>query len=125
MAAKSNPNRALRIKSLIARNVMDIVSFELKDPNIGFVSVNEVSLNRDNSLATVYVSFLEPGNYKKRLEELSKAKGYIRTSLAKKMDLYKVPELRFELDRTLEDAKHLDELLAREAAEIAAAKKAK
>lgn len=116
-------NRNLRVKSLIAKNLMDILSFELKNPALGMPSINEVDVNGDNSLAKVYVSFLGSKNPKKNLEELNRCKGYIRSSLAKKMDVYKVPNLLFIYDDRYDEAHHLEEVLAKEEEEIAEAKK--
>ena len=116
-------NRQLRVKSLIARNLMDILTFELKNPNLGMPSVNEVDVNGDNSLAKVYVSFLGSKNPKKNLEELNRCKGYIRSSLAKKMDVYKVPDLLFLYDERFDEADRLESLLKKEGEEIEKAKK--
>lgn len=116
-------NRNLRVKSLIAKNLMDIFAFELKNPALGMPSINEVDVNADNSIAKVYVSFLGSKSPKKNLEELNRCKGYIRSSLAKKMDVYKVPSLVFIYDDSYEEARHLEEVLAKEGKEIEEAKK--
>ncbi len=116
-------NRTLRIKSLIARNLMDILTFELKNKSLGLPSVNEVEINSDNSLAKVYVSFLGAPHPKKNLEELNRCKGYIRSSLAKKMDVYKVPDLLFVYDDRFEEAERLDAILKKEGEDIEKAKK--
>ena len=47
-----------RIKSIISRDIAEIVRSELKNPKIGLVSVNEIDVNNDFSRATVYVTFL-------------------------------------------------------------------
>ena len=118
----NNP-RPLRIRALIARNLMDIFTFELKNPALGFPSINEVTMNGDNTLARCYVSFLGSHSPKKNLEELNRFKGYIRSSLAKKMDLYKVPDLEFILDTRLDEAEHLDAILKKEGEDLASMKK--
>ena len=45
-------DRHKRIKALVARNVADIVQFEIKKPSIGLVSVNDVEVYDDMSQAT-------------------------------------------------------------------------
>ena len=107
-------SKQLRIKSLISRNLMDIVHRELKNPHIGMVSVNDVVVNDDYSLATVYVTFLGAKYPKQHLAELKKTEGYVRSSLAKKIDLYKVPVVNFELDETFFAGERLEEALRRE-----------
>ena len=118
-------NRKGRVKALIGKNISDILTFELKNPHIGLVSVNEVVVNSDDSLARVYVSFMGAKNPKKNLEELTRCKGVVRSSLAKKLDVFKVPDILFVLDETFEKTASLDAALAREAEDLERAKKSK
>ena len=111
-------DRHKRVKALIQRNVADIVQFEIKKESIGLVSVNEVVVYDDLSQANVYVSFLDPRGAHNKLEELQRTEGFVRTSLAKKLDIYKVPRIRFFLDEAAEKARSLDEALAREAKQL-------
>lgn len=107
-------NRNERIHSLIQKNVSEILQFELKNSTVGFVSVTEAIVNNDNSFAKIYVSFLGKDDKEKRLEALNRCKGFIRSELAKRLDIYKVPELAFIIDDTYERAQKLEESLARE-----------
>lgn len=111
-------DRHKRIQALVSRNVADIVQFEVKKPSIGLVSVNEVVVYDDLSQANVYVSFLDPRGSHNKLEELQRTEGFVRSSLAKKLDIYKVPRIKFLLDETALKAKSLDEALAREAEQL-------
>ena len=111
-------DRHNRIKAVISRNIADIVQFEIKNPRVGMVSVNEVEVYDDYSQANVFVSFLDPRYKKQKLAELQKVEGFVRSSLAKKMDTYKVPRIRFFLDETAEQAKRLDEALAKESEQL-------
>lgn len=107
-------NKSERIQSLILKNISEIIQFELKSKNVGFVTVSGVNVTHDLSHAKVYVSFLGKGSNSSRLEALNKTKGFIRSELAKRMDTYKVPEISFILDDTFEKAQKLDISLARE-----------
>ncbi len=111
-------DRKGRIKALIARNISDILTFELKNSHIGIPSVNEVDVNSDNSLAKVYVSFIGAKYPRQNLEELNRCKGFVRTSLAKKMDLWKVPDIVFVYDDQFDKAESLDRALAKEEKEL-------
>jgi len=111
-------DRHKRIAALISRNVADIVQFEIKKESIGLVSVNEVVVYDDLSQANVYVSFLDPRGSHNKVAELQRTEGFVRSSLAKKLDIYKVPRIRFFLDETAERARRLDEALSREQAEL-------
>lgn len=116
-------NRNKRVHALIQKNLSEILQFELKNSSIGFVSVTDTIVNRDNSFVKVYVSFLGKGDKNKRFEALNRCKGFIRSELAKRLDIYKVPEISFVIDETFENAKKLEASLAREKEEIAHKKK--
>jgi ribosome-binding factor A len=116
-------NRQGRIKALIGKDISDILTFELKNPHIGMVSVNEVVVNSDNSLAKVYVSFLGAKYPRQNLEELQRCKGVVRSSLAKKLDIYKVPDILFLLDESFDRSASLDAALQKEEADLASIKK--
>jgi len=115
--------RAGRIKSVISRDIADIVRSELKNPKLGLVCVNEVDINDDYSRALVYVSFLGAKYPKQAFEELKKTTGYVRSSLAKKLDIYKVPEIVFVYDDSFDRAEKIENLLASEEEAIKNAKK--
>lgn len=112
-------NRPGRIKALIERNLMDIVRGEIKDPKIGMVSVNEVEVNSDSTLAKVYVTFFGAKYPHQAFEQLKKKEGYVRTSLAKKMDLYKVPKVVFVYDESFDRADRIEKALKKEEEDLA------
>lgn len=116
-------DRKQRIQSIIGKNITEIIQFEVKNPHIGFCTVSEVEVSPDFSYAKVFVSFLGAKYPKQNLEELNKTKGYIRSSLARKIDIRKTPEISFYLDETFEKTKHLDEILNKEAEAISKMKK--
>lgn len=116
-------NRNERIHALIQKNVSEILQFELKNSTVGFVSVTEAIVNKDNSFAKIYVTFLGKGDKRTRLEALNRCKGFIRSELAKRLDIYKVPEIVFVLDETYDNAKKLEDSLAREKEHIENKKK--
>ena len=116
-------DRTQRIQSIIGKNISEIIQFELKNPRIGFCAVSEVWVSSDFSYARVYVTFLGAKNPKQNLEELNKTRGYVRSSLAKKIDIRKTPEITFYLDETYEKMNHLDEVLKKESEQLQKMKK--
>lgn len=104
-------NKQERIASVIRKNIAEIIQFEVKDPHLGFISIPEVRVSKDFSYATVYVSFFKDEDIKPSLEVLNKAKGFIRTELAHKMDTRRVPEIRFVLDEGYKKEERISELL--------------
>ena len=111
-------DRTQRIQSIIGKNISEIIQFELKNPRIGFCTVSEVWVSSDFSYARVYVTFLGAKYPKQNLEELNKTRGYVRSSLAKKIDIRKTPEITFYLDETYEKMNHLDEVLKKESKQL-------
>lgn len=105
-------NRVDRVAAAIQRTLAHLLATRVKDPRVGFVTLTHVSVTSDLSLARVWVSVMG-GEREKReaLEGLASASGFLRSSLAHALDLRTVPSLRFELDRGLEHAARIDELL--------------
>ena len=116
-------DRTQRIQSIIGKNISEIIQFELRNPKIGFCTVSEVVVSTDFSYAKVYVTFLGSKYPKQNLEELNKCRGYVRSSLAKKIDIRKTPEISFYLDETYEKVNRLDEILKKESEQIEKIKK--
>ena len=99
----TNSNRLNRIDEEYKKELSQIIDRELKDPNItGLISVTKVKVTNDLKYAKIYVSILNSKNTKETLAGLKKSSGYIRTQLAKRVNLRNTPELIFELDDSLE-----------------------
>jgi ribosome-binding factor A len=111
-------NRQGRIKSVIAKDIAEIVQRELHNPHIGLVSVNEVEVSDDYAKARVFVSFIGAKYPHQNFDELKKTTGYVRSALAKMVDLFQVPEIVFVYDEAFEKSHALDEALRREAEAI-------
>ena len=105
-------SRTDKLDSILMRELSVIISQEINDPKIGFPTVTEVDVAPDLNTAKVYVSFLGK-NYKKRdgLEALRRAKGHIKSELAKRIRIRKIPDLTFIVDDTLDKADRIEEIL--------------
>ena len=93
--------------------VADALAREIRDPRVGFVTLTGVTVTQDLSHAKIRVS--GPGDEdakQKALEGLRSAAGFLRTRVAKALTTRTVPELHFELDRGLEHAARINEVLA-------------
>jgi ribosome-binding factor A len=93
--------RSRRIAELVKAELARVIQIKLHNKNIGFVSILEVIMSNDLSLAKVYVSVLGNGKTES-LEALKNTIGYMRKDLAKKLNLRIVPEIAFFLDERLE-----------------------
>ncbi|MCL2150173.1 MAG: 30S ribosome-binding factor RbfA [Dehalococcoidia bacterium] len=106
-------HRVERVNSLIRHELSELLRREIKDPALsGMISITAVETASDLKYAKVFVSSL--GGVTERDEVLGglrRAGGFIRTELAKDLDLRYVPELDFRWDESLEQGAHLLELL--------------
>lgn len=105
--------RTDKLDSLLLREISSIIMMDLNDPKVGFVTVGEVRVSPDLAHAKVYVSFLGKG-YMKRdgLEALKRSKGYIKSQLAKRLKMRKIPDLEFVADDSLDKAMRIDEIIS-------------
>ena len=107
-----NNNRMGRIDEEYRKELSQIISYELKNPNAtGMISVTKVKVTNDLKYAKVYVSILNSKNIKDTLKALKKSSGYIRSELAKRVNLRNTPEIIFELDDSLEYGARIDSIL--------------
>lgn len=107
-----NQNRLGRIDEEYKKEISQIISYQLKNPNVtGLISVTKVKVTNDLKYAKVYVSILNSKNLKETMEGLKKSSGFIRSELARKINLRNTPEILFELDDSLENGAKIDSIL--------------
>ena len=107
--------RPERVAQRMRRDIAEILEHQLRDPRIGaLVSVTDVEITRDLSFARVFVSVLASGKEQLAvLEGLRHAAGFVRHELGPRLGLREVPELRFELDTSLDRGARVDAILKR------------
>ncbi|MCI8482050.1 MAG: 30S ribosome-binding factor RbfA [Clostridia bacterium] len=107
-----NNTRFERINEELKKEISHIISYELKNPNVtGLISVTKVKITPDLKYAKIYVSILNSKNETETLEGLKKSSGFIRTQIAKKINLRITPELVFERDDSIEYGARIDSIL--------------
>ncbi len=106
-----------RVKEQIMRELAELTRTGLKDPRAGFITINEVELTRDYSHATVYYTVLDDRSREVTAEALEHAKGHLRSELAKRIKLFKTPELHFKYDESLARGMSLSQLIEQVASE--------
>lgn len=86
---------------------------EISDPRLEFVYVTDVKVDRELAYADVFVSAVEGRERSKEiLTGLESASGFIRRTLAGRVDLRVFPRLRFHWDPTPENADQIEKKLA-------------
>lgn len=101
-----------RLEQSIKKELAQIIQFEMKNNKKGFITLTDVKLTNDLSQAKIYVNILgEKHDERKGLEVLESSKGFIRSELAKRLDIRKTPELIFIIDTSLEHGNRIESIL--------------
>lgn len=110
--------RPERLEDQIHFLLSNLIQRELRDPELGFLTLTAVRLTPDRSLARVYFTVLPPNGGDQEAQDaltrkaLGRAAGFLRSQLAARLKMRRVPELRFFPDGTLEEGNHMETLLA-------------
>ena len=110
--------RVRKIADRIQVIVAEMLERRIKDPRLGFVTVTDVRLTGDSQQATIFYTVLDAtGDDEAALANtaaaLESAKGLLRSEVAKQLGMRHAPSLTFIHDALPENARHLDEVLAR------------
>lgn len=109
--------RATRMADQIHKDITEILRHKVKDPRINWVTINDVEVANDYSLAKIYYTVLEKSQQAPVAKALESAKGFIRSELSKGLTTYTVPQLRFIFDESLERGSHILSLISKAADE--------
>jgi ribosome-binding factor A len=106
-------HRAERINEQFKRELSEILRTEVRDPRIADVTITRVEATKDLYHARVFLTTLaaEPER-ESVIEGLKAAASFIRSELARRVGVRRVPELAFRWDETLDHARRIERLLA-------------
>ena len=101
---RKNSIKTTRINGEVQRELSNIIRGEIKDPRINpLTSVVAVEVAPDLKTCKAYISVLgDEESQAKTLAGLKSAEGFIRSKLAKTVNLRNTPEIRFVLDQSIE-----------------------
>lgn len=102
-------SRSNRVAEQMRRELADLLQFEVKDPRVGMVTVTEIEVTGDMEHAKVYYS-AQAGTPELQAA-VEKTAGFLRTQLAKRMLLRKVPQLHFVYDSSLDYGMKMGKLI--------------
>jgi ribosome-binding factor A len=109
---KGSSRRPEQVAETLRQVIADALTREVRDPRVGFVTVTGVLVTNDLSHARIMVTVPgEEAEKNRALEGLQSAAGFLRSRAARALTTRSVPELHFELDRGLEHAARINELL--------------
>lgn len=107
--------RQLRAAELVRHALVEILAREeLRDPDLvgASITVGEVRASPDLKHMTAFVSALGGGDNAAIVRGLARSAGFLRSRLARAVDLRFTPELHFQADESYDEARHIDALLA-------------
>ncbi len=106
--------RSERVSDAVQREIASLIREHVRDPRVGMLSVTDVSVSRDLSVAKVYVAFVgqrSAEQIKEGLSALNGASGFLRKLLSSSIALRATPKLNFFYDETGQRSQHLDALI--------------
>lgn len=102
-----------KVAGIIQKEISEIIQFELKDPKVGFITITDVEVSGDLSQAKIFVSFLgQEARKEAGMKALERSKGFLRTQLAQRLTIRKVPQLIFLHDTSLERGNKIEKIIA-------------
>ncbi|CAK0761366.1 30S ribosome binding factor [Gammaproteobacteria bacterium] len=106
-------SRSLRLGDQIQRELAELLEREVKDPQIGMVTITAVKVTRDLAHAKVYITVLGDADaVRVSLQALQRAGGFLRSALAGRLRVRTVPSLHFVYDASVERGIRIGALIA-------------
>ena len=111
MVTKSFSRRD-RVAEQVRREIAELIRSEVKDPRVGMISITDVEVTPDYAHAKVFFSTLGgSAQVAEVLAGLSKASGFLRRELGKRIRIHTTPQLHFVFDESLERGMDMDQLI--------------
>jgi ribosome-binding factor A len=103
--------RAARLNEQLKRELSELIRTEVRDPRVGLVTITGVQIAADLGSARVFVRGSDEQELAESLEGLTAAAPFLRSALGRVLHIRKVPELRFQQDRSFEQAQRIERIL--------------
>ncbi len=104
--------RPEKIAEQILRELSQLLMFNIKDPRVATVTITDVKVARDLSIAKVFFTVTDEENDRKSAEQgLKKGAPYLRRQLSQVMRMRSVPDLRFYYDESIGYGQKIESLL--------------
>ena len=104
--------RADRISGKIQFAITELLSKKMQDPRIEMVTVSGVKMTPDLRVAIVYITvFGDKKRIRDAMNGFKNSKGFIKKSIAPKLGLKYMPDLRFMQDDSFDKAAKMDALI--------------
>ena len=109
-----DPRRSERLSEALRSELEEILQYELTDPRIDVANVAEVLISPDGKHARVRLNLNGDRAWQEQtLDALDHAKTYIKRELTHRLDIFRLPEIRFEAALSAELPQRVDSILKR------------
>ncbi|MEV4622917.1 30S ribosome-binding factor RbfA [Asanoa sp. NPDC049573] len=110
----TDPAKVRRHAERVRELVASVVRTQIKDPRLGMITITDARITADLRDATVYYTVLgDAAAQAATAAALDSAKGVLRSTVGKALGLRHSPTLTFIHDDVQDQAKHIDDLLAK------------
>jgi ribosome-binding factor A len=104
--------RPERVGEEIRQEISVLLAREVHDPGVGFVTLTRVKMSPDLQLARVYYTLIGDDKAKRETARaLERVTPFLRRQIAARVRLRRVPEIRFEFDRSVEHQDRIEQIL--------------
>jgi ribosome-binding factor A len=103
--------RSQKVGDQIQRELSEIIHRELRDPGVGMITLTAVDVSPDCAYATVYFTCLDAAHVKEAKAGLTRATGFLRAQIGKRIKIWTTPELKFVYDESVERGDRLSRLI--------------
>lgn len=104
--------RTDRIRELIKESLGQNILTKIRDPRLGFVTINSVEVSPDLQYARVYYTVLGDEKIRKSTEAaLNQARGFLQKEIAHELKLRLTPILSFHYDTCIQHSMKIEAIL--------------
>ena len=101
-----------RLNNMFVEEISKIIHEEIKNKDVGFVTITDARITNDLSFAKVYITTLD-NDRDKVLNALNKSSGFVRSLLCDRIKIRKMPEIHFVYDESIEYGKKIEDIIER------------
>ena len=100
-----------RLNHILTEEISKVISEEVKDTDVQFVTITAVDISSDLSYAKVYFTNLIDKDREKVTKALNRASSFIRGKLFDEVEIRKMPELTFVYDESIEYGNKIEKII--------------
>jgi ribosome-binding factor A len=105
-------SRAARVGDQIREELASLLTRQVHDPGIGFVTITRVKVSPDLQQARVYYTSIGDDQARKEsARALGRATPFLRRQVGQRLRLKRVPELTFSFDQAIEQTDRIEQIL--------------